>query len=624
MKSTSLPSRIAAALFFCAAFSPVVVLAQTPRVFTSYFFFGDSLSDDGNLFALTAGTQPPSPYFNGRFSNGPVFPEYLRSGLQPAVTAAASVNKNLDFAFGGATATAGSPVPSLSVQLGLMQQRGIAPTRGDLFTLLAGANDLLNTIGEPTTQTPAAVTATATAAASSVSGSVQTLLGAGAKNILVLNLPNIAHTPRFVTGSGAPAAPLAQIGSQAFNTELRSRLAGLTVPADARLTVFDLGAMFETLLSNPARFGFNVTNQEYLGQLLAGQTPGNIDGYMFWDGIHPTTRTHAIIAQALNEALNPELVLATAAPQATALFALDETHAATFDEHLDRLHQDHAGTHPLNGWFNYSYKSGARAGDSAPWEPSFNYHADAYTAGGDWSLSPQIVLGVGVSSSLLKSRAGGVGSFDARDESITVYSSWHNATWYADGSVDHGSAKLRNIRRFTALAGLPTRGETSATHSRASLRAGGRFSTDDNFHVEPWLGLRYDHVSLDGYKESGVPSLNFAFADSSAKSTDGLAGVNLDWTPTAASALPLSWGFSAVYRHDFVRGSRTLRGALADTVATPATVLVHDGDGDDLTLNPRVSGNIHGTWMWSAGYAFDTRASGKSGNLYSVSVQTGF
>ena len=45
---------------------------------TDLYVFGDSLSDTGNLFALTFGIEPPSPpYFDGRFSDGPVWVETL-------------------------------------------------------------------------------------------------------------------------------------------------------------------------------------------------------------------------------------------------------------------------------------------------------------------------------------------------------------------------------------------------------------------------------------------------------------------------------------------------------------------------------------------------------------------
>jgi outer membrane lipase/esterase len=41
--------------------------------FDQIYVFGDSLSDDGNLFKADGGVYPASPpYFNGRFSNSPI------------------------------------------------------------------------------------------------------------------------------------------------------------------------------------------------------------------------------------------------------------------------------------------------------------------------------------------------------------------------------------------------------------------------------------------------------------------------------------------------------------------------------------------------------------------------
>ena len=77
MNTTPIPRPwfVTAALALSALSCTVGLHAQQPRLFTSQFTFGDSLSDNGNLFAFTFGTQPPPPYVGGRFSNGLVFPE---------------------------------------------------------------------------------------------------------------------------------------------------------------------------------------------------------------------------------------------------------------------------------------------------------------------------------------------------------------------------------------------------------------------------------------------------------------------------------------------------------------------------------------------------------------------
>ncbi|MBD2184924.1 SGNH/GDSL hydrolase family protein [Aerosakkonema funiforme] len=113
---------------------------RIPRqLFSQMFVFGDSLSDDGNLFALTGGAVPPSPpYFNGRFSNGLVWVEDL------APTLALPVNPSTNFAVGGATSgtlnTGSSLLPGLQQQIDnfVVANRASADPNG-LYVVWAGA-----------------------------------------------------------------------------------------------------------------------------------------------------------------------------------------------------------------------------------------------------------------------------------------------------------------------------------------------------------------------------------------------------------------------------------------------------------------------------------------------------
>src|SRR5262249_22192134 len=60
----------------------LVLSAASAAAYSQLIIFGDSLSDTGNAFLGTGQTIPPSPpYFQGHFSNGPVWVERLAEAL---------------------------------------------------------------------------------------------------------------------------------------------------------------------------------------------------------------------------------------------------------------------------------------------------------------------------------------------------------------------------------------------------------------------------------------------------------------------------------------------------------------------------------------------------------------
>ncbi len=68
--------------------------------YSALYVFGDSLSDTGNVYNSLGGAYPPPPYFNGRFSNGPVWVETFAANL--GLTANAATGGGTNWAFGGA------------------------------------------------------------------------------------------------------------------------------------------------------------------------------------------------------------------------------------------------------------------------------------------------------------------------------------------------------------------------------------------------------------------------------------------------------------------------------------------------------------------------------------------
>src|SRR5271155_453790 len=65
------------------------------------YAFGDSLSDVGNVYALSGDTIPGAPYVNGQFSNGPVWVQDLAAGLGLGPLSPSQLG-GTDYAYGGA------------------------------------------------------------------------------------------------------------------------------------------------------------------------------------------------------------------------------------------------------------------------------------------------------------------------------------------------------------------------------------------------------------------------------------------------------------------------------------------------------------------------------------------
>ncbi|MEO9574475.1 MAG: SGNH/GDSL hydrolase family protein [Tateyamaria sp.] len=287
---------------FVAVFTwSAAIASPLTDTYSSFWVLGDSLSDNGNLFALT-GT-PPAPYFNGRVSNGPVWNEQIiadfasENGQAPVVGnfgGETQLTFNGNFAFAGARADNETnpriPIPGLLAQtleflsVTTPTDRGANP----LVSVWAGANDIFQ--GLPLAATLEQVQGVGKAAARAVVQSVSTLGLSGVQNVMVFNLPDIGKTPAF---SGSVAASMA---TTAFNQELAGGLAGLSPVLN--IIEVDTFGTFNAIQSDPLAFGLSNASDACLDSLacvLGGDAVQ--DSYLFWDGVHPTAAGHRLIAE---------------------------------------------------------------------------------------------------------------------------------------------------------------------------------------------------------------------------------------------------------------------------------------------------------------------------------------
>ena len=259
---------------------------------TGIVSFGDSLSDVGNDYIASGGTQPapPADYFNGRFTNGGNWLDYLAHDLGVAAPVA-SLAGGSDYAFGGAstgsgttTYAPGQAVPNVDTQIAMYLSTN-TPTAGQLFTIWAGANNLL--IGNQTNPL---------VPAQDIANEIKTLAAAGAKQFLVPNLPLLGQIP---ASSGYTAAQQQALNawSIGFNQALQSEATMLSASLGVQIHLVNIQGLFQQVLANPANFGFtNVT-----GSAINSSLNGN--GYLFWDQEHPTTAADALIAEVAVESV---------------------------------------------------------------------------------------------------------------------------------------------------------------------------------------------------------------------------------------------------------------------------------------------------------------------------------
>jgi hypothetical protein len=176
---------------------------QAPSTAASYpslYVFGDSFVDAGNSRIGTAGeqAQPQDGYFEGRYSNGYNFADYLAHDIG-AVTPVAALAGGTNFAVGGAKAQrmAGEIIPSFLGQIDYLRTTASPIIPHDALVLVAfGGNDVRDTIGF-------GGPADFSAASSDFAQGLSQLYGLGARNFLITGAPDVGlmPDPRVITGN---------------------------------------------------------------------------------------------------------------------------------------------------------------------------------------------------------------------------------------------------------------------------------------------------------------------------------------------------------------------------------------------------------------------------------------
>jgi outer membrane lipase/esterase len=526
-------------------------LALVPGMASGYsqvIVFGDSLSDSGqfpDLESLALGevgslrfTNRLGPTFLAPSPYDEVSTQRLADalGLGPLLPSTSIVRDLLglpdgtnyatgDYTTGDILASITRPDGSVVSRAGLTARSrdgylievGAADPEA-LYYLNGGGNDFLDGL----VTDPAA----ARASAGTLADGIDALVAAGARTIVVSNLPDVGATPAgAVSGQRDAFSALTQV----FNQALGERLAR----HDGRVSIIrlDVGALFDEVIGAPADFGlaadvalpdvcFSVPVCDVSAYGLAAGNP-DPSRLLFNDTVHPTAAGQQILADYAYALIEAPRILSLAGGLVTGSMAVQQRLVTS---ELRPGQQS-------EGWRIFAH------GDYHPEQ------SDAFSHTGTPEAS-QRGAGVGVVMPLGRGWLGATVSrreaeldapvdFELEGLTFSLFARQHLGRVGAQAIISRGDFDLELRRRVSlGMAERSLTGETSAESWAGELRLDYRLTASGSpWYTAPFVAYRHVNVDIDGYREQGSVANALLVSDRDIKERQVELGVMMDRSP---------------------------------------------------------------------------------------------
>ena len=570
--------------------------------FNGFFFFGDSLTDAG--------------FYGARFTVNPGLVWAQDLGARYGVTVTPVNQGGIDFAQGGERVTLPSPLTApgapqrpLSTQIDELLHATPTLNPNALYTVWIGANDIFVNVGAAAAGqiTPAQVQANIVIAATQTLQQIARLRDAGARTIMVFNLPDIGQTP---FGRSQPAAPFSALSSL-FNSTLQAGLASLNVD----IIPMNMNGLFAEVIANPAAFGLtNVTTP-------ACTTPSSITCttstlvapnadkiYAFADGVHPTPAGHQIIADyavALIEGPQKAGLLAEAPLQ------VEQANFRALDSRMMSGVGTPRAQNKFDAYAIYDYGNYDRSGNFG----GGNSHANSVVLGGDMKISDRMLAGIAFGYTEDKSSLGADGGgFKLDEATLTLYVGYGDGPWFVGATLGGGDLDFRDIHRTFPL-GQGSRTENGSTHGTHFMGRilGGYWLNYGNWIHGPFARVTYQQAKVDAWSETGTSSTAMTFGEQKRNSLVS----SLGWQANGNLGWGRPWA-RVTWEKDYDNDDRTVRAGLVSMPGTFA-LPVFKPDDNYILFNVGVSGELGNSKI--TGFVTVNATAGKNdGNYQAITV----
>jgi outer membrane lipase/esterase len=393
---------------------------------------------------------------------------------------------------------------------------------------------------------------------------------AGAKRVIVFNLPDVGQAPSSLAQGPEAAAQVTGL-SIVYNSALNAGLAQTGVD----IIPIDTFGLIHEVIADPSRYGFTNVTDAACGltstSLLCGPegsgapftyAPGAEQTYLFADGVHPTTAAHALLGQyvvSVIQAPGQESLLAEAP-----LAVTDSVNHGLRNQALSGMNQPSQGVR----WFaNYDFNQ--QKLDATINTPKSDNNQSTLTVGAD--VHPDEHMSVGLALSGANHRDGfaaNAGGFKLQEYLVSAYAmyGWQQGYVGAIGSV--GQLNYHDINRNIVLgpALRHESGSTSGSHVAFALTGGWLFGSDA-LRTGPFADIGYQRIRVSGFAENGGDSTAMTFDRQEREALIGTLGWQLigNWQAGGATLHPFA---QVAWNHDSKADERDVRAGLVNMPGT--------------------------------------------------------
>ena len=502
--------------------------ANANSAFSELIVFGDSLLDSGNFgirFTNRVG-DGAGDFTSGEFA--PIAPQLFAESL--GLEAAPVIFGGSNYAVGGfntiqildSVAGAGIAIPTGSTNAYLADNPSVA---SDTLVLIdGGGNDFLQ--GLATDQD------SITASAQRLTAAVAALDAAGAKYIVLSNLPDLGLTAGSQAANVASPgfAETVSAGASGFNT-LQSIFSNAL---DANIILLDLAGSVTFIRENAEVFGiasgplggfdqlymcFDDSNGDCLEHPIYGIDGANPDPrrLMFNDSVHPTAIVSELTGDLLADIITAPQVVGLL-PEMAIDMARNQSQVAGDELRRSRWQVGESRWFIAGNLATAEFEGGSAESEFDGQGLSLGY---IHQAGDQTSIGLMLTLAQ-------RELSEGATDFEADSIGFTGMLSWNQDNRFVDITIGLSEISYDDANRAFVFgpSTYVASGDTEGMAWSADVLLGYNLMGDDSsLKLGPALGLSWIDAEVDAYTETGGEISNYAWGEQSRESQQWRLGV---------------------------------------------------------------------------------------------------